>query len=154
MQGEIPSGYVVHHIDGNRMNDDPSNLACIPRVGHAKVHEVGTNKIAREKQKETMKRKHADPIFHAKQKAIWKTRSEKREYRDKLSKSLMGHIGANKRKCVCIESGEIFNSLTEACNKYGEAVMGCVRNPTRCKTAYGLHWAYYDPIDELGNGLD
>jgi len=29
--GDIPIGYVIYHIDGNRYNDDPKNLIAISR---------------------------------------------------------------------------------------------------------------------------
>lgn len=34
--GEIPKGYVVIHIDGNKHNDDPSNLKAISRAENLK----------------------------------------------------------------------------------------------------------------------
>ncbi|WP_410510104.1 HNH endonuclease signature motif containing protein [Methanosarcina hadiensis] len=30
--GEIPRGYVIYHIDGNNLNDDPKNLEAISRA--------------------------------------------------------------------------------------------------------------------------
>jgi hypothetical protein len=30
--GEIPRGYVIYHIDGNNLNDDPQNLEAISRA--------------------------------------------------------------------------------------------------------------------------
>jgi len=35
---QMPSGYVVHHIDGNKMNNDMSNLIMLTRPEHAKLH--------------------------------------------------------------------------------------------------------------------
>jgi hypothetical protein len=34
--GPIPEGYVIIHIDGNRYNDDPSNLMAISRAENLK----------------------------------------------------------------------------------------------------------------------
>ena len=34
--GPIPDGHVIIHIDGNRYNDDPSNLMCISRAENLK----------------------------------------------------------------------------------------------------------------------
>lgn len=31
---EIPSGFVVYHMDGDSLNEDPKNLICIPRPIH------------------------------------------------------------------------------------------------------------------------
>jgi len=36
--GEIPSGYHIHHIDGNPYNNDISNLQCISPEEHADIH--------------------------------------------------------------------------------------------------------------------
>ena len=30
--GEIPRGYIIYHIDGNNLNDDPQNLEAISRA--------------------------------------------------------------------------------------------------------------------------
>ena len=36
--GEIPDGYVVHHIDGNKENNDISNLTIMTNAEHRKLH--------------------------------------------------------------------------------------------------------------------
>lgn len=36
--GEIPKGYDIHHKDDNRYNNDISNLECIEKVAHRKLH--------------------------------------------------------------------------------------------------------------------
>lgn len=36
--GEIPLGYHIHHIDGNRFNNDISNLECIDGKEHLRHH--------------------------------------------------------------------------------------------------------------------
>lgn len=38
--GAIPRGHQVHHIDFNRTNDALSNLECIPRSEHLKIHQA------------------------------------------------------------------------------------------------------------------
>ncbi len=35
---EIPDGYVIHHLDGNELNDDISNLAIMQKHHHAAYH--------------------------------------------------------------------------------------------------------------------
>ncbi len=36
----IPSGYDVHHIDLNPLNDDPNNLLALPKSLHSKYHTI------------------------------------------------------------------------------------------------------------------
>lgn len=36
--GKIPSGYHIHHIDGNPYNNDLSNLICVTAEQHAEIH--------------------------------------------------------------------------------------------------------------------
>jgi len=36
--GDIPTGYIVHHLDGDKLNDDISNLAIIHRIYHTAYH--------------------------------------------------------------------------------------------------------------------
>lgn len=35
--GKIPKGWFVHHMDGNKLNNDPQNLIAIPKELHAKA---------------------------------------------------------------------------------------------------------------------
>lgn len=39
--GEIPEGYVVHHIDENPLNNNPSNLIAMPEKDHLRFHHKG-----------------------------------------------------------------------------------------------------------------
>lgn len=32
--GPIPAGHEIHHVDHDTLNNDPSNLACVPRSEH------------------------------------------------------------------------------------------------------------------------
>ena len=37
---ELLPGEVVHHIDGNKHNNDPSNLQVLTRSEHIRLHQV------------------------------------------------------------------------------------------------------------------
>jgi len=41
--GKIPEGYHIHHIDGNKLNNDISNLQLISSSEHSKLHHSGKN---------------------------------------------------------------------------------------------------------------
>jgi len=38
MGGKVRKGYEVHHIDGNKNNNRPSNLTAIRKEYHKKLH--------------------------------------------------------------------------------------------------------------------
>lgn len=44
--GTIPDGHVIHHKDGNKVNNDISNLECLPQNEHTRLH--GKNKSSDE----------------------------------------------------------------------------------------------------------
>lgn len=79
-----------------------------------------------------------------------KTLSEKHKL--KLSESHKGKITSNAIKIVCIETGELFNSIRNAASKYGAP--GSASNICNClkgkiDTAFGLHWKYEKPCNKL-----
>lgn len=36
--GAIPKGFVVHHKDGNKLNNSRTNLQVMPRKSHSRLH--------------------------------------------------------------------------------------------------------------------
>jgi hypothetical protein len=43
--GDIPTGYVVHHKDGNKTNNDISNLECIPKSECSALHSYKATRL-------------------------------------------------------------------------------------------------------------
>lgn len=41
--GPIPAGYDVHHRDGNKQNNDPANLECLPKADHTRLYSPRCN---------------------------------------------------------------------------------------------------------------
>lgn len=39
--GDIIDGYIIHHIDGNSVNNNPDNLVMMSRENHNKIHHIG-----------------------------------------------------------------------------------------------------------------
>lgn len=54
----------------------------------------------------------------------------------------------NSKKIMCIETGEVFESLKEAVSKYSNIHIGDAANGYR-KTAVGYHWKYLDQKNNL-----
>ena len=59
LHGTIPKGMIVHHLDGNTLNDSPKNLAIVGRDAHAGIHlpESDAKRRASLKQRQEAKRK-------------------------------------------------------------------------------------------------
>ena len=45
--GEIPEGYVIHHIDGDKSNNDLTNLQLMTKSEHVKLHNSVKTNICR-----------------------------------------------------------------------------------------------------------
>lgn len=74
------------------------------------------------------------------------------ETKIKAIAKLKGRIAPNKRKIVCIETGEIFDSVRLACinirgtNKGEANICACAKG--KLKSAYGFHWKFIDKLFE------
>lgn len=80
------------------------------------------------------------------------------EAREKMSRSRLGHKAYNFKRVVCVNTGEVFNSCSEADRKKGFTrgdVAKVCRNErnSRGKDEYGkpLKWMFYDDYLEMVN---
>ena len=153
--GNIPvdekgRSYEIHHIDGDRRNNNLENLICISIEDHYRIHLEQGDKAAAYRIGQRMK---LDPEYLKQlnsEKSIGKKQSKetcekrskalkgrKRSKAEKLAISkgkkgkTNGHIGlkhsektkkkqseANKCKCKHIESGRMFDSVSEAAKAF------------------------------------
>jgi predicted DNA-binding protein YlxM (UPF0122 family) len=72
INGKIPKGYEIHHIDLNKLNNNIENLKLVTPSEHTKIHSI-----------------------------------------------LLNGSGMNK-KVICIETGEIFQSIEQVAKKHGQ----------------------------------
>lgn len=67
------------------------------------------------------------------------------EMKKKISESLIGRDGTHKKRVICVETGVVYNSLTEAAidrNVFISNLCTCLSG--RLKTTGGVHWEYYE----------
>lgn len=120
--GEIPKGYEIHHIDGDKSNNDISNLQLVTSEEHHKIH----NELLTEEQREWRRNNINE---NARPKAIEWHKS------DKGSKWHSEHIKQQhqnevfKRELICTNCGKVY---TGEINKNGGNTF-CSNN---CKSAY------------------
>jgi hypothetical protein len=61
--GAVPAGCQIHHIDGNKANNDIANLAILTSAGHQRLH--GREIARKEKSRENIKKaQQAAPAWH------------------------------------------------------------------------------------------
>ena len=92
LKGKIPKGYIIHHIDGNRKNNDISNLKMMTKLEHDRLHNCGKKRIFTEEWKNNMSKTHLGKEPNNKGK---KTNEETKI---KISEANKGKIPWNKGK--------------------------------------------------------
>src|SRR3990167_2946854 len=89
--GDIPKGFVVHHIDHNPLNNELSNLKALPRSSHQSQHlkEKWEDPEFREKQVERIRRETPNRIAKLKE---WKQTPEGKAQTKKYTANLLTRI--------------------------------------------------------------
>lgn len=114
---EVPKGYHIHHKDGNALNNDISNLECIPSREHLKIHaeDRKNNKEYQEKN------------FRALEKAReaakeWHSSDEGREWHSKHGKEVFANRQPETH--ICAECGKEYSTIQPwskfCCDRCGE----------------------------------
>jgi len=100
--GEIPKGYDIHHKDGNRYNNDISNLECIDTVEHKRLHGRNLTEEEREWRRNNINQ-------NARPKAVeWHKSEEGRKWHREHGKEVAKNW--NKVTSICQQCGKQFTT--------------------------------------------
>lgn len=166
---------VVNHKDENPSNNCVDNLewcthkynsnygTCQQRKGEAikgeKHYMHGKQHSEETKQKMSEAKKGKKHPFYGKQHSeeskqkiseAQKGKKHSKETKQKMSEVQKGHKPTNIKKVVCVEKGQVFDSVKDA-----EQWLG-INNISKCckgkqKTCGGFHWMYYDEWLAMAN---
>ena len=93
--GEIPKGYCIHHKDGNKGNNDISNLECVRRSKHSHYHGVNAPEELAEFRKRNLE-ENARPAAN-----IWHGSAEGREWHKQHYEQMKDKL-YEEVECVCV----------------------------------------------------
>ncbi len=132
--GPVPVGYVIHHKDEDKLNNDLDNLECLTDREHRDLH--GKSPITRYKMGSGMRGNYHSNAARSKMSraALGRKRSK-----ESVEASGKGHYKA----ILCLETGEAYDSATTASKLLGisrDSLYGALGG--RQKSAGGYHWAY------------
>lgn len=104
-RGDIPKGYEIHHIDFDRSNNDISNLLCLSRADHRKLHADALTDEQREWKRQNFE-------TNARPKANeWHRSEEGRRWHQEHANTTAMH---NQVDCTCINCGIIYRAITQS----------------------------------------
>lgn len=107
--GEIPKGHHIHHKDNDKENNDISNLECISKSEHAKLHWKDDKENRTEKVRENIKKAH-----------LWRGTTDGKEYSSAHHKKLWKNAKLHKRTCTICDKK--FESISRKKNIYCSAL--------------------------------
>lgn len=137
-QCEIPEGYHIHHIDGNKQNNSIYNLELLEPIEHQHHHRIGTKHSTKTKEKMS------NSAFGHKNHNYGKPMSDKQK--EIISKKLKNRKDISKKIAQYTLEGElvkIWDSMME-CKRNGFSntnISGCCLGER--KTHKGFIWKYY-----------
>lgn len=129
-----PNNYPqINHIDGNKENNFYKNLEwCTPSMNVKHAYKNGLNVYTDERRRKMSE-------VRARRK-IWNPLKE--ETKKKISEARRGINNPYSKKILCVETGEIFNCLREAGERYNvikQAIFHSIKKGTK---SCGFHWKY------------
>jgi hypothetical protein len=103
--GTIPKGYIIHHKNGNKLNNSIDNLQCMSQSEHCRLHRLQESDTLSERMRKNSKKLHG---WH---------RSE--EGRKSLAEKAKKEFQRRQfRLCVCAECGKEFSSIHTVPTKF------------------------------------
>ncbi len=109
--GEIPDGYEIHHIDRDKSNNEPGNLAMLTREQHHKIHVDEMTDDLRERL-----RKNLDETARPKA-SEWHGSNSGREWH-KIHYERMKEKLYKRRVFTCANCGKEFETVDHGTNKF------------------------------------
>lgn len=135
---DIPEGYDIHHIDGNRHNNSIYNLELIDEKTHLSEH----SKINK-----NFKGKHHSELTKFKISKTLKGRHLSEEHKENISKGNINNPNFSKKVCQYTLDGDLVNIWISM----GEAERNGFNHNNICqcckgkkKTHKGFIWKYYE----------
>lgn len=128
--GPVPPGHHIHHIDGNPLNNDISNLTCLPRLEHLRLHGA-TKKNKAASRKNIKKAIEAAPAWHRSPEG----RAWHREHALRVAAAQKPVVR------VCEQCGKSYETLKKGLTRF------CSNN---CKSI----WRYRAGIDNITKPCD
>lgn len=107
--GDIPEGYHIHHKDGDKSNNDISNLELLTTKQHYQKHWEEKSNEEKQWYKDNMNTK-ARPAAIA-----WHKSEEGRKWHSEMVKKAVaeGKLGGKRYKCICKQCGKEFMGGTK-----------------------------------------
>lgn len=134
--GPIPKGYEIHHIDGNRKNNDIENLICVSIEEHYNIHKSQGDWGACRKilKRMNMSEEEKSKLSSIYSKQYWETLSQKDRILigEKISQGLIGKPKTGKVAKGHVKSEEWRKKISESNKKT------LAENPD--KTTKGKWW--------------
>lgn len=93
--GKVPLGYVIHHVDGNRLNNDPMNLIALMPYIHNKLHRLYGGQMSRWTRDMVQGFASAESANYAKMETEWKDLIAKRDEINKRIITLQTYLEIN-----------------------------------------------------------
>lgn len=124
--GEIPAGYLIHHKDGNPLNNSIENMECISKKEHNSIHvENRKNDVEFKKRR----KKHLDKIRDLTK--PWHSSKEGLKWHKNHAKNVFGKDKRKKIEVECIVCAKKY--LADPLSVAGGATKFCSNN---CKSKH------------------